>query len=224
MNSPISEKNATIAAIAINVLGMLIAGWLTFYPHPYLLAAISAMAISTAYLVLIVVFKGQIKFDTSCLAFIVCSMVMMIRAGFDFEIVEYKNVWEYVTGLSILILALLILLSTEFTWKNNKGRTNIFSSVLFILFYSFGVFIFSNCLFDQSKPQITRTTISEMKITRGTKSTTYHWYLSPWGSHKDIDHVTVEEAQYHNAHVGDTVQVQLRPGFLRTPWYLVVIQ
>jgi hypothetical protein len=221
-HNPIADAKATKVAIALNVLGVTIAIWFAFYPRPYLWSAIVAMLFPLVYLAVVVVYQGLIRFSTSCLAFVICCIVLMIK-GYDVELVEYRDAGLYVSVLSAFILLFLILLSVEFQIKTKQGRTNILASILFVFFYSFGVVVLSNCLFDQSKPQIVKTTISAVKVTDGTKSQTYHLYLAPWGPKQNMDHVTVTESQYSAAHPGDTVQIQLRPGFLNIRWYSVTL-
>jgi hypothetical protein len=215
------QANATKVSIFINVIGVIIAIWFAFSAEHYFWSAIFTMLFPLVYFVVVVVYKGLIPFNTSCLAFIICSIVLLIK-GFKIAMVEYGNVWLYVLILSVVILLLLIQ-SSEFLIKTKQGRTNILLSILFLILYSYGVITLSNCVFDQSKPQILETTISDMKITFGTKSQTYHFYLAPWGSKENIDHITVTEAQYNSAHVGDTVHVHVSQGFLRAAWYSVTM-
>ncbi|MEO7990599.1 MAG: hypothetical protein ABI663_13720 [Chryseolinea sp.] len=222
-NEETLNSKATKITIGINLLGVLIAVWMVAYPEPYWLATTSGMLFPLLYMVIVVLYKGLIRFNTSSFAFIACSLVLMIRAVKDFEILDYERLWISVSLLTIFLMASLITLSSEFSFKTKGGLVIILSS-LFIFLYSFGLYTLSNCLFDQSKARTFTTSIANKQITNGTKSTTYHLYLNAWGSKEGKDHVTVTADQYDTSTIGDNVDIELKSGWLGTPWYSISIQ
>ena len=59
------------------------------------------------------------------------------------------------------------------------------------------------------------------KSASGTKRTTYHLKVAPWGNHTENENITVTQSQYNSTEIGQTVKVDYKKGLLNIPWYYI---
>jgi hypothetical protein len=84
--------------------------------------------------------------------------------------------------------------------------------------YGYGLVTSGDTLPDHGKPE--RYSVSIVgKHTVSGKSTTYYLDLAPWGPIADENKLSVSRRLYDAASIGELACVELRPGYLRAPWY-----
>jgi hypothetical protein len=213
----------------INFTGGLTCVWLWFYPRPYLLSLSVGMIIPALAFISLYVYRGLIRFDEKknsahpsiIYGFILPSAGLLIRAVMDYEILEFKSLWIAISISTITLTLLLIIGTKEIKFKNFIDYFTTFSLAGFVLCYSFGTYVISNCLFDKTEPEIFKSEVTDKEISSG-KSTSYYLTLKPWGPRTETERVSVAKDDYEATDKGDTVDIYLRQGLLKTPWFYVV--
>jgi hypothetical protein len=215
----------------INIIGSGVGIWLWFYPRPYLISILIAMTIPIIALVSVYLYRGLIRFDerknsaypSIFTGFLVPSAALLIRALMDIEILDYQNLWIIISTATIAIVSLLILGTKELKFSKFIDYFTALSLTGIVFCYTFGTYVLSNCLFDKSEPKIFNTTVVDKEISSG-KSTTYYLTLEPWGPRTEAEKVSVTKDEYQTTDKGDKVDVYLRPGLFKTPWFFVVTE
>jgi len=85
--------------------------------------------------------------------------------------------------------------------------------------YGYGAGMQLNSLADSLAPQRYPVTVVSKYIHRGSKSTSRHLVLEPWGPVTARSDITVPADMYSSTQPGDTVCVLLHPGALGVEWY-----
>jgi hypothetical protein len=215
----------------INIIGMGVCVWLWFYPRPYLISVLVAMTIPIIAFGLVFIYRGLIRIDekkNSAYPSIIyglgaTSAALLIRALLDYEIVEYKNLWTIVSITTVILVFLLLISTKELKFSKLVDYVTTLTLTVIVFCYTFGTYVVSNCLFDKSKPVIFNSEVTDKEISSG-KSTTYYLILKPWGPRTETEKVSVTKDQYEAADNGDTVDIYLRQGLLKTPWFYVVTE
>jgi hypothetical protein len=213
----------------INIMGVVTGVWLWFYPSPYLLSLTVGMILPAVAFVSLYIYRGLIRFDerrnsahpSIIYGFLASSAGLSVRAIMDYEILEYKNLWITICISSVTLTFLFIVGTKEIKFTKLVDYFTTLSLAAMILWYSFGTYVVSNCAFDKSEPEIFTSEVIGKEISSG-KSTTYYLTLKPWGPRTETERVSVTKDEYENADNGDTVEIYLRQGVLRTPWFYVV--
>ncbi|WP_224998754.1 hypothetical protein [Cesiribacter sp. SM1] len=221
-------KKARKTAKIINWAGGLSAAWTFFYPTPYQLAILSAMAIPVIALVAVKLSDGLIRIDerkgsaypSVIYGLIYPSLGLMLRAFLDFDIFEYDNVWGGTILLTLTFVGLVFLIQKELSFKNKLDYFTLLSISLFLFFYSLGTIIHINCYYDDSQAEQYEAKILNKRVSSG-KSTSYYFELSPWGRKNEIDEVTVDKSLYNRMEVGEEVKIYFKNGKLDIPWFMV---
>jgi hypothetical protein len=213
----------------INIAGVVACVWLWFYPKPYLLCLSVGMIIPAIAFGSLFIYRGLIRFDEQknsaqpsiIYGFIGCSGALLIRAVMDYEILEYTFLLVTISLLSVSLTGLFIFITKEIKFTKIVDYFSVLSVTVMILTYSFGTFVISNCLFDKSDPEIFNTTVVGKETSSG-KSTTYYLTVEPWGPRTETEKVSVTKDEYEKTDKGDKVDIHLRPGLLKIPWFYVV--
>jgi hypothetical protein len=176
-------------------------------------------------------YRGLIRFDEKkksaypsiIYGFVAPSAGLLMRAVIDYEILEYKSLVISICISSIVLISLLVLATREIRFKKLIDYGTVLSLVIIIMCYSFGTYVISNCLFDNTEPEIFSSEVTDKETSSG-KSPTYYLTLKPWGPRTEAKGVTVTKEEYEATEKGDTVNVYLRQGLLGTPWFYVVTE
>jgi hypothetical protein len=215
----------------INYTGGLTCVWLWFYPRPYLLSLSVGMIIPALAFISLYAYRGLIRFDEKknsahpsiIYGFVLPSAGLLIRAVMDYEILEFKSLWIAVSISTITLTLLFIIGTREIKFKTFIDYFTTFSLAAIILCYSFGAYVISNCLLDKSEAEIFKSEVTDKEISSG-KSTSYYLTLKPWGPRTETERVSVTKDEYEATVKGDTVDIYLRRGLLKTPWFYVVTE
>jgi hypothetical protein len=105
-------------------------------------------------------------------------------------------------------------------WFRQQRWTAILTCV-FTLAYGFGAGFEIDVLADSTKPSIYPTQVLGKRVSRGSKSTTYHLRVGPWGPITGDYEIGVSAARYGATRTGDTVCIYVGKGALQVPWYQV---
>ena len=202
-----------------------------FYPRPYLVSVSIGMTLPLIALGSLFVYRGLIRFDerknsaypSIIYGFIAPSGALAIRAIMDYEILSYKDLWITVGVSSILLTVLFLVITKEVKFSKILDYITAFSLAGMIFAYSFGTYVILNCLFDKSTPEVFRTEVIDKEIDSG-RSTTYYLKLDPWAPGMQQEKVSVTKDEYVVTDKGDSVDIYLKRGLLKTPWFYVVTE
>jgi hypothetical protein len=205
--------------------------WALLYPHPYELAVAAAMLAPIITIIAIWRFKGFLRyngFDKSRYPIMLNPMIvsicgLVLRALFDFEILDHGNLWIEAGTVSIAVMTVAVLTSKQFSFKTLTSAFTIVFFVAFFYAYAISSMIIINCRFDSSDYQAFEARVLD-KETSGGKTTTYYLDLTPWGPRTEHEKVSVGRHGYERANVGDTVEVYLYKGRLKAPWFELGIE
>lgn len=146
------------------------------------------------------------------------SVALIIQATVDSEILSYDNAW--VPSLLIGFGMIIALYFAGLKKTNESIVGQIIITIIIAAAYGFGSTMQINSVFDQSKPQVFKTTVIDHHVTHG-KSTTYHLILGEWGEHHKEDNISVSSSFYDQVQVGSQLKVDLKKGVFNIPWYYV---
>ncbi len=92
--------------------------------------------------------------------------------------------------------------------------------VFISIFYAAGSIVEINCEFDNAPVKVYHAAVLGHHISRG-RNTSYYLYLTKWGPDNKQEQVSVGSKMYYNTNVGDTVNINFKPGLLNVPWFVV---
>ena len=207
--------------------------WFLIYPHPYILLFTILLLLPIIGLVL----KGHSKpsfaslititsgkdggtdFETA--DFIVLpALILFLRMLIDFEIENYFDLLSKSAVAFIILLAILRLFYRNVEKENRHKVLTYFVVLGNIAIYSFAAVYGINCVYDNSKPQVYQVPVIDKSIYRG-KHTTYYLKVRSWNNKKDNEKISVVKDQYNNTNIGDTVNVDIKEGLLKSPWHFI---
>lgn len=221
-----SLKSAKRTVKFLNWAGGICAVWLFFFPYPYAFAMLSGMGIPLVVLLLVKFYRGLIRVDEkpgtaypSILAALMFpSLTLMCRALIDYEMYDYAKLWLYVSGVCFVLLFFFLVGQEEIRLKKRSSYITVLALTMLLLAYSFGATIFTNCHFDDSKPEVFLAQVLDKRIS-DSDITVYYLKLSPWGEQTESEEVSVDEDFYNSIDVGNHVNVLFRQGALDIPWF-----
>lgn len=215
----------------INWCAAILAFWVILYPKPYQFVMTIAIIIPILTLLIIKGSNNLIRIDESkesaypsvSSAFLFPSIGLTIRALIDFQILNYNDIWIPTLSITTLFLFLLFVIKNNIpNLKNKINLVSMGSLILLFYAYSFGVVIHLNCFYDNSKAKIYNAKILNKRISSG-KTTIRYLELTPWGPQSDTKEVSIGKKLYNRLEIGDQVNIHLRQGKLKIPWFIVKI-
>lgn len=215
-------------ARAMNTIGWLTTLWLFFSPRPYVIAMSIGAVIPFLAFLLIRFSNGIIRSDdvdnsahpSVGQALTVVSAAMGLRGIMDYNIFSYQNLWYNVSALAIIMLAMLLFQNKEFHLKKLKNIYVILIFFVFFLFHSYGTTLFVNCYFDNSASKQYKAKVLDKRISNG-KIDTYYIKVSAWGGQTEPQEVSIEPNLYKELEQGSEVNIYLKRGRLKIPWFVV---
>ncbi len=213
-------------ALAVVVNGAAVAAtiWSIAYPRPHALVVVVLAALPLAAAFLAVVSPGLFRIypqrndahPNLALAFLLPGFALLMRAGMDCEVLEWRQAcWPLaVIGLGILALAL----AADGSWRARPGAAA--AILVCAAMYAMGAGLELNVLADRSHTDVFATHVVAKRVGVG-RSRTYHLTLGPWGLRAAEEDVSVTRPFYDKFQAGDTVCIGLRQGGLGIQWYTV---
>lgn len=219
-------KQAQKIATALNWTGGLIAAWTLFFTKPYEYAIIASVSFPILCILVLKYFKGLIKLDqrkdsaypSIFWAIFSTSIAIFLRTLLDFNIFDYSNVWPAVIVVTALCMFVILYRNQEF--KDGTDYLSFFGILLFTSGYAYGAVVSLNCTFDTSEPEHFNAAILSKRISSG-KTKTYYFELTPWGSRKEAEDVTVSKQLYNSLDKNDPVNIYFMKGKFEIPWFEV---
>lgn len=221
-------KKAKTQSRIINAIGIIVGIWGFFKPEPYGYLVTVAAITPLVAIVAVRVSKGLIRIDerkdspypSVTWAILIPSLMLMLRAVLDFELLAYSKVWLYMIMIVASVAALLFVRSKEYPFKNANDFLMACMVMLFVAAYAFGALITVNGQYDKSEPVTYPVKVLDMRVSSG-KSTTYYLKLPPWGPRTEEEEVSVSSDVYASTSKGDEVTVYQFQGFFGIPWFYV---
>ncbi|WP_143014019.1 hypothetical protein [Mucilaginibacter sp. OK268] len=217
---------ARITAIIYNVIGGILLILLFVFKKSVLFDA-ALLIYPIIAVVIILTSKGLIKlfakprtpYYTIWMGTFGAIIPMFIKSAADYSILEFNHFWLPFI-IAALALGMFIKLSDPNNSATTMGSSLIFAGLITGCLYGFSFVTLTNCDFDRSAEKIYQATVLSHSITNS-KGTHYHISISPWGPKSNIGNVDVSESEYFQEPVGSTVNVHLKKGLLKIPWYTV---
>ena len=151
------------------------------------------------------------------LPFIFIAGALLFAAVVDYDLVDLRAMARPLVNLAVLVAAVAILVTAR---VGTHLRTYIFL-VLWVAAYSAGAVIEANGLLDAAPPHVYSAQVLGKSITHGRRSTYYHLALSGWGGRRNGNSVAVSRSFYNSVEPRRWICVEVRPGALAIPWYLL---
>lgn len=211
-------------AKGLNSLGILIGLWALFFAKPYEYAIIASISFPIICILVFKYFNGLIKIDerkdsaypSIFWSIFLPSMGLFLRTLLDFNIFDYAKVWPLTILITAICMGIILYRDQEF--KGGMRYLSLFGIFLFIAAYSYGTVVSLNCTFDTSEPEIFNAKIVNKRMNSG-KTKTYYLELTPWGSRKEAEEVTVSKQLYDSLYTNDPVSIYFMKGKLDIPWF-----
>ena len=106
-------------------------------------------------------------------------------------------------------------------YKSKKSI--IFTFLLSVLVFTFGVICAVNTDFDFSEPQEYRVKILDKWSSSG-RSRSYYVDVTPWGGRGEEETIEISYPEYRDAEIGETAYIYEKEGFLKMEWYYIEIK
>lgn len=140
-----------------------------------------------------------------------------------YEVLSYANMWPIATAVSVLTLLLLAWGSRRFLWQPKLNLTLAALLPPLAFLYGYTTCSMANVQYDTSAGHTFTAQVLSSRMSSGRHQNFYYLTLSPWEPFRQQNELAVSHHIYRNAHAGDEVPMVLYPGFLRVPWYRVVL-
>lgn len=213
------------AAVAVGVWGLL-------YPHPYELAMLLLAAGPWFAFALAARSPGTYQLDqrrnearpTLAILMYLPALALAMRALSDIHILE----WQQGAVLALAGAVVLSFVATKLDrgllapkpgrsgarWASVLGMTLIGAA------YGYGLGMQSDRLLDSSPPRAFTAAVVGKHISSG-KSRSFNLHLAPWGPRSYPDNVQVRADFYETVQVGEVLCVDLYPGAIQVPWFVL---
>lgn len=152
--------------------------------------------------------------------FMALPILVMVGVSFGAGVLDVRSAFIP----AALCAAITLLLGLGLAARRVPGRL-LAGLIFFGLYgavYGYGAMILADTRLDHADGQAFQSQVLRRYI-GGSRSTTYHLVLAPWGPVAGPDNVTVTSGLYHQVQEGQTVCVTLHPGLLRMPWRTVAV-
>jgi hypothetical protein len=208
----------------LNGVGIVTMFWAILKPQPYAYAIWTLIILPLIALGFVRFFGGVVKFDGEkqsafpdiSPAFLMPCLGLTLRAFLDWNILNWDNFWLPFAALSLSLYWLTRMVARG---ARRKVSTAL-ALVIVCALYGYSSVISVNGILDRTTPSVFRAWVTGKRISRG-KHTSYHLKLSPWGPRKDEKEVDVRKAVYDRNGIGDSVDVVVRHGRLKIPWFYI---
>jgi hypothetical protein len=211
-------------ASIFNVVAALVSGWIAFYPQPHDLAVPAGIVMPWLALLIVSrsggrvrVYKKRYENDPNvAIGFIFPGAILLFRDVSDFNLLNWKMAW----AAAVVIGFVLAFLAARSDPSIRRSVALLVPVEMFCLLYGLGAGVAANALFDHASASKYEVRIRSQWISNG-RSASAHLELEPWGPRAAADRVIVNPRLFANKKAGDLVCVELKPGSLGIPWYVV---
>lgn len=212
----------------MNLAGVVVGIWTLFFPNPYQYSVLISMIFPILYIFILKYFKGLIRIDerknatypSISVGLFTPITAITARAFFDFNILDYTNVWLPLLLISIICLTVFLFRNPQVNAEKTIGFLLICTLLICTLCYAYSTCIVLNCAFDFSKPKSFNAFVLNKRINDG-ETKTYYVNLSAWGSRKESNEITVSKKEYQNIDVKSKITIDVMKGKFDIPWYKI---
>lgn len=213
------ERGRLLSKI-VNGLGCVVGLWGFVHPRPYGLAVGALFVLPWAALEIVHRSRGLLRLDARkkdvhpnvAFAFLVPSMILMLRGVLDFSALSWWRLVAYGALLGVILCANVM--------RADASLRNKQIVALYVLAFCYGIGGVSviNGYFDRSDAVLYRATILGKHVSHG-RTTTYRLTLGPWGPRIAENAVEIPKEMYDVVNVGDPVCPSVKRGALGVAWY-----
>ncbi|PKP40633.1 MAG: hypothetical protein CVT96_08130 [Bacteroidetes bacterium HGW-Bacteroidetes-13] len=210
----------------LNWIGGLSAIWLFAYPKFYSISVLINILIPIIGILFALKHQGKVginyrKWDNTPIpkidsAILFPSFALILRALMDFKIIGFKYIFIYALIISTPLIIVLFYGTKEYLIVK-KIFTGIVWAIIFTFTFGCGTAILTNALLDKSKPEFYKAKIINKEIEKG-KTTAYRIDFEPWGPILENDLMRVSKKEFDKLKVNDSIELELRKGFLKIQW------
>ncbi len=209
-------------ALGFNITSATIGAWAWFFPRPYALSVVAAMAVTPAMLALAWWSKGGISIGggktdprPNVGVGLLASVVLGLRA-LDTPIID----WEPALLAGLVIGAGVIWGIFTLDLKSDGPKLGIFAMAPIAIAYGWSMVVVVDRIADLARPTMAQTVVLDKWVRHG-KSTTWNAQLAPWGPLPKATTISVTPAIYSEIAQGQTVCLRLHRGALAMRWYVM---
>lgn len=222
-------KQAKTICSWLNNISFALAFWLFLYPHPYDLAVLIALLYPLVTMVVqyrfrkVTIYSDGEKnsaYPSLSTALLMPTMGLMLRAIVDFDLLKWPDCLMTIGMIAVVLSVIFAVIWKNMLSSSKKSSKGLGTIMLFVLAYSYSSFMMVNCNFDYSKSTLYPAKVISREVTHG-KHDAYYLTLNPWGPRTKAEEITVSKSLYNTVNVGDTVQVYVKKGTLKVPWFFV---
>src|SRR3984957_18361838 len=176
---------------------------------------------------------GRMRYDprpTLAIAFGCCSVALIICSLRDFPLLNFipTLLMASVAGLVLTVVVADVdrkaRESGKLKLRDRKLSRRLVFFVVVLIFaasYFFGAIVQANALLDKSVPVTYRAVVIRKSVSSSRNSRHRNLWLAPWGPHQEVKSEWVTPSLYRSVEPGQSVCVDLHPGFGKIPWYVV---
>lgn len=218
-------KQAKSLAWMLNAAGVLVGGWIYFFPKPYELAVGVAIIFPLVTGLLLRKYQGLLRMDMEeksayaklNFAFLGPAFGLGLGAIVDYNITDHSNIWLPAVVITGLLAAIVMYGKKYFSIRSNVDYFVMFLITVFFFGYGYGTAVAINCGFDRSVPETQETTILK-KRSSGTKSRSWYLQLEMPQMENGYQELQVSNEFYRTVHQDEKVSLEYRPGLLGARW------
>ncbi|HTX41062.1 MAG TPA: hypothetical protein VMD25_04485 [Acidobacteriaceae bacterium] len=219
-NALSSAKWTNVAACAVVAMAAIASLW---GPPEFAAAATAVLALgpmTAAYLLfrsplLYGLMKPKRDPRTELSFLLLVSVVGLVAGDGRVNLVSLAPLGPAIAGVAIVFCAAFL----PAVWKSAQRGGALIAMILFGLFYSYGLAAAINRVADRSTPEMFRVEVLAQHVTHGSRSTSYHLTLEPWGPYSRVNSMPVSRSVYEQTQPGTTICLDLHAGFLGAAWY-----
>jgi hypothetical protein len=198
-----------------------------FGPSPYFWLIPAQILVPWIAFGLVWYFPGVISFDggwdDKYVAWSAVVLLITLPARIAYYYVALLN--ETSALLAAFIVSAILCLAAALIESDRLARRDRFVMIFWLLpamLYSHAAAIQLNCVLDNSPATVYRSVVIKKPLEYGTMYHPHYWLrVEPWGAEHGAKDAGVSSRTYHSVHVGETVCVVQREGWLGLRWFTV---
>ncbi|MBN2651319.1 MAG: hypothetical protein JXR63_02975 [Spirochaetales bacterium] len=209
-----------------NFVGLGILFWLIFKPQPYAVVVVAALLYPFVAFIFLVFFLRVTKLDSKKYNFFLTIYLGMLYpcVGLFFLTLRSFSIYSYDVFLIIFLVVAAGITFVFFLYFTDfkKKFISIFFVLLFSLPYSYGVIMNINYFYDKSTPIVFESVVVDKFASEGLKADkNYYLVISEFGDKQNQQKVIVSQKIFFSVELSDSVEIFVRSGFFKIPWYYV---
>ena len=147
------------------------------------------------------------------------SIAIALFTVLKYDIYDYKPIWTWVAGWTVLLTYVTMQVSKELQFKRWRELGTALLLTLFFAFYSYGSLVGVNCISDKSEPTVFYAEIAKKYIADG-KLNSHNIKLNAWGPQsKETTIENLKATVYEQLSEGDSIALNYYPGSFGAGWY-----